>query len=274
MMRVKGWAAGIARALVMASSICLEVSAPAVAAPDTPEAAAASTKPLDLRAAPKKVVPMMPVRGARPAPPTKVAVKKRAHAASAGNAAATHHNDIPKLVLREPPPQKAPAAESLAGVSESAVKAEAPKSASAPDAKSSSMTAAVAQFCNALSPAASDGRLAWQAGRIEELEGRLRDRIAELEGKRAETADWLRRREEAMKMADDAVVAIYSKMKPDAAAAQFSAMDESGAAAILIKLNPRAASTVLNEIEAGRAARIAAEMAGVGMRRDVGRSIP
>lgn len=142
-----------------------------------------------------------------------------------------------------------------------------------PEVKISPNAAVIAQFCNALSPAASDGRLAWQARRMEELEAKLRDRITELEAKRAETADWLKRREEALKMADEAVVAIYSKMKPDAAAAQFSAMDESGAAAILMKLNPRAAGTVLNEIEAGRAARIAAEMAGVGVRRDVARNV-
>ena len=132
----------------------------------------------------------------------------------------------------------------------------------------------IAQYCTALSSAASDGRLAWQARRLEEMELRLRDRVAELEAKRAETADWLKRREEAMRKADETVVAIYAKMKPDAAAAQFSAMDESGAAAILAKLNPRAAGIILNEIDAPRAARIAAEMAGMGPRRDTARSAP
>ena len=115
----------------------------------------------------------------------------------------------------------------------------------------------IAQYCTALSSAASDGRLAWQARRLDEMEVRLRDRVAELEAKRAETADWLKRREEAMRKADETVVAIYAKMKPDAAAAQFSAMDESGAAAILAKLNPRAAGIILNEIDAPRAARTA-----------------
>ena len=46
------------------------------------------------------------------------------------------------------------------------------------------------------------------------------------------------------------------------------------AAAILAKLNPRAAGIILNEIDAPRAARIAAEMAGVGARRDTARSAP
>ena len=132
----------------------------------------------------------------------------------------------------------------------------------------------IAKYCANLSAAASDGRLSWQARRFEEIETRLKDRIAELEKKRAETEDWLKRREDSLRRADESVVAIYSKMKPDAAAAQFSAMDESGAAAILMKLNPRMASTVLNEIDAARAARIAAEMAGVAPPRDLGRVTP
>jgi len=132
----------------------------------------------------------------------------------------------------------------------------------------------ISKYCANLSVAASDGRLSWQARRFEEIEVRLKERIAELEKKRAETEVWLKRREESLRKADESVVAIYSKMKPDAAAAQFSAMDESGAAAILMKLNPRMASTVLNEIDASRAARIAAEMAGVAPPRDLGRVIP
>jgi flagellar motility protein MotE (MotC chaperone) len=132
----------------------------------------------------------------------------------------------------------------------------------------------ITKYCTSLSSAASDGRLAWQARRIEEMEASLRERVAELEAKRAETADWLKRREDAQRRADESVVAIYAKMKPDAAAAQFSAMDESGAAAILTKLNPRAASIILNEIDATRAARIAAEIAGVGPRREAARVAP
>ena len=131
--------------------------------------------------------------------------------------------------------------------------------------------AIILKYCTHVSNAASDGRLAWQAKRIEDMDNKLRMRIAELETKRSEVEDWLRRREDALRKADDALVAVYSKMKPDAAAQQFSAMDEAGAAAILIKLNPRMASTVLNEIDPSRAARIAAEMAGVTPSREAAR---
>lgn len=277
-MRVRSWIARTACASLIASSMCLGVSVPALAVGDTPEVAAPPSKPLDLRARPKKPSPKAPNQAAKPAAHAKPAVKKPARSASSSKALAVNPDDIPKLVLRDPEASKPTAAlKGAAGsAAEPAVKSEAPKAAPAraPEIKVSSNDAAIAKFCSSLSPAASDGRLAWEARRMEEMETRLRETIAELEAKRAETADWLKRREEAMKMADESVVAIYSKMKPDAAAAQFSAMDESGAAAILIKLNPRAASTVLNEIEANRAARIAAEMAGVGIRREIARSMP
>lgn len=172
-------------------------------------------------------------------------------------------------------PETRPAPPKATPVSEKPVEKSAPpETRPAAEARPPFDEYVIAQFCTALSSAASDGRLAWQAKRLEEMEARLRERIAELEAKRAESADWLKRREEALRKADETVVAIYSKMKPDAVAAQFSAMDESGAAAILSKLNPRQAGVVLNEIDASRAARIAAEMAGVGRPRDIARSAP
>jgi flagellar motility protein MotE (MotC chaperone) len=271
-MRLKGWTAETVRACAIAILAYAAVCDAAIAEPD-PAEGARTTQPLDLRPSHNKRPIKTTARETRSAPVSKVAAKKHVPAKGPVKGAAAIRGEIPKLVLREPGPAKPLVTDAPSGGSESSGKAEAPKAASVPETKISPDAAVIAQFCNALSPAASDGRLAWQARRMEELEAKLRDRIAELEAKRAETAEWLKRREEALKMADEAVVAIYSKMKPDAAAAQFSAMDESGAAAILMKLNPRAAGTVLNEIEAGRAARIAAEMAGVGARRDVARSV-
>ncbi len=148
------------------------------------------------------------------------------------------------------------------------------KPASSEQAKPPFDELVVAQYCTSLSAVASDGRLAWQAKRLEEAEAKLGSRIAELEAKRAEAVEWVKRREDMMRKAEESVVSIYSKMKAEAVAAQFSAMDETGAAAILAKLNPRMASTVLNEIDPSRAARIAAEMAGVGPRREATRELP
>lgn len=261
------------------------------AARSRPSGPAPATKPA-ARPMPTGVLSPAQPRVERKPEPRRAAKKPVApRAAKAGKIPAL--DDLPKLVLKEPgatsQSSKAPepkAAETktvdakLAAADTKAAEAKAaepraaeskPAAAPAADAVDPSL---VTRFCTNFSSAASEGRLAWQAKQIVEMEARMRDRIAELEAKRVETAEWIARREEALKKAEESVVAIYSKMRPEAAAAQFSAMDESGASAILLKLNPRLASTILNEIEAGRAARIAAEMAGVGVRREVARSVP
>jgi flagellar motility protein MotE (MotC chaperone) len=117
-------------------------------------------------------------------------------------------------------------------------------------------------YCTNIAATAADARIAWQAKRLTELDVQIKQRIADLEAKRAEFQDWLSRREEALKKAEDGVVAIYSKMRPDAAALQLAAMDDRTAAAVLVKLNPRAASAILNEMSAERAARLTNAMSG------------
>jgi flagellar motility protein MotE (MotC chaperone) len=117
-------------------------------------------------------------------------------------------------------------------------------------------------FCLNNAASANDARLAWQAAQLSELEARLKKRIADLEAKRAEYVEWVRKRDEAMSKAADNVVTIYARMKPDAAALQIAAMDDAMAAALLAKLNPRSASTILNEMEPGRAARLTNAMVG------------
>ena len=262
----------MARVVFVCLAVMAHVSAATFCASAQDGAGASSAAPLDVRPAKPRVAqisgPFQPPAEkapAKPKPKAKPAAKPATHVAKAPEpqpperTAQLATGSIKAPAGAEKAPEKTPVVE-------------APKPL--PEARPPFDEYVVAQYCAALSSAASDGRLAWQAKRLDEMEGRLRDRIAELEAKRAETADWLKRREEALRKADEVVVAIYSKMKPDAAAAQFSAMDESGAAAILSKLNPRAAGIVLNEIDAARAARIAAEMAGVGPRRDVARSAP
>ena len=119
------------------------------------------------------------------------------------------------------------------------------------------------QYCSSIAAAAIDAQAAWQATRLIELDQQLKQRVAELEAKRAEYKDWLAKREEALRKAEDGLVAIYSRMRPDAAALQLSAMEDGTAAAVLTKLNSRSASAILNEMEAGRAARLTGAMAGV-----------
>jgi flagellar motility protein MotE (MotC chaperone) len=122
--------------------------------------------------------------------------------------------------------------------------------------------AEVKQFCANNVVAAGQARVAWEAAKLKELETKLRQKIDELESKRAEYEEWLRKRDEAMKKAEEGVVAIYAHMRPDAAAPQLAAMDDTMAAAFLAKLKPSVAGAILNEMDPGRAARLTGAMVG------------
>ena len=120
----------------------------------------------------------------------------------------------------------------------------------------------VRMFCANNASTADAARIAWQASKLEEVEARLQEKIAELEAKRAEFQEWLRKRDEAMKMARQSVVEIYSKMDPEAAASELVQMDDAMAAAVLSKLNPRTASAILDQMDPARAAHLTDEMVG------------
>lgn len=147
-----------------------------------------------------------------------------------------------------------------------------PKSGSvtAPPKPAPAQTAApgdneVALFCSNVADPAVDARLAWQLKELEKAESLLRERIAEVEAKRAEYEKWMALRDDFLKKAEASVVEIYSRMKPDAAATQIAGMADETAAAVLAKLSPRNSSAIFNEMETGRAAHLA-DLLG-GMRR-------
>src|SRR3954447_22032355 len=123
----------------------------------------------------------------------------------------------------------------------------------------------VALFCSNVADPAVDARLAWQLKELEKSENQLRERIAEVEAKRAEYEKWMALRDDFLKKAEASVVEIYSRMKPDAAATQIAGMADETAAAVLAKLSPRSSSAIFNEMETGRAAHLA-DLLG-GMRR-------
>ena len=120
----------------------------------------------------------------------------------------------------------------------------------------------VSRYCSNVAPLAAEARIAWQTKRLTELDGQIRDRIAELEAKQADAQDWVTKRDAMMKAASEDVVAIYAKMDPEAASAQLATMDESVAAAVLAKLKPTAASAILNEMEAAKAGKLTGIMTG------------
>ncbi|UPK37328.1 MotE family protein [Bradyrhizobium sp. 186] len=123
----------------------------------------------------------------------------------------------------------------------------------------------VALFCSNVTDSAVDARLAWQLKELEKAENQLRERIAEVEAKRAEYEKWMALRDDFLKKAEASVVEIYSRMKPDAAAIQIAGMADETAAAVLAKLSPRSSSAIFNEMETARAAHLA-DLLG-GMRR-------
>lgn len=123
----------------------------------------------------------------------------------------------------------------------------------------------IAQFCSNVADPAVDARLAWQLKELEKAESLLRERIAEVEAKRAEYEKWMALRDEFLKKAEASVVEIYSRMKPEAAATQIAGMSDETAAAVLAKLSPRNSSAIFNEMDTARAAHLA-DLLG-GMRR-------
>jgi flagellar motility protein MotE (MotC chaperone) len=120
------------------------------------------------------------------------------------------------------------------------------------------------RYCANIIDEAQDARFAWQAKTIADMEKELDKRIALLNEKSAELKSWIERREEFLKLANDGLVEIYSTMRADAAAPQLAAMNEVTAAAIVMKLPPKVASAVLAEMEADKAARMTATIAGAG----------
>ncbi|WKA27302.1 MotE family protein [Bradyrhizobium roseum] len=123
----------------------------------------------------------------------------------------------------------------------------------------------VAQFCSNVADPAVDARLAWQLKELEKAETRLRERIAEVEAKRAEYEKWMALRDEFLKKAEASMVEIYSRMRPEAAATHIAGMSDETAAAVLAKLSPKNSSAIFNEMESARAAHLA-DLLG-GMRR-------
>jgi flagellar motility protein MotE (MotC chaperone) len=142
---------------------------------------------------------------------------------------------------------------------------------SAPPAASSPADDEVAQFCNSVADPAVDARLAWQLKELEKAESLLRERIAEVEAKRAEYEKWMSLRDEFLKKAEASVVEIYSRMKPEAAATQIAVMSDDTAAAVLAKLSPRSASAIFSEMDSARAAHLADILGGM-RRTDEGKS--
>lgn len=112
------------------------------------------------------------------------------------------------------------------------------------------------KYCQNIAAAAADARFAWQSKKLVELEGQVKQRIADLQAKQAQYKDVLTQYDQTLKRAKETVVGIYAHMRPEVAASQLSALDDATAAAVLAQLNARQASAILNEIAPERAVRL------------------
>ncbi|MCF1503823.1 hypothetical protein L0F51_08625 [Afifella sp. H1R] len=124
------------------------------------------------------------------------------------------------------------------------------------------------QYCSNITDEATDARYARQVAALKKLEEDVNGRIEALEKKRAEYEEWLKRREDFLRKAEESVVAIFTQMRPDAASQQMAVMAPAAAAAILVKLKPRSASAILNEMEPIKAAQLTTTMAGLARASD------
>ena len=156
---------------------------------------------------------------------------------------------------------------SISGVSEAGgTSAAAPKEATPEEAAPKAAVVPATQmpkddYCANIADLAADARHVLQMKTLEDLQGKIEQKIVLLEAKRAESEAFLKRRDEAIKETRQDLVNIFSKMKPDVAAAQFEILDVETSASILKQLNARVASTILNEMKPPVAAAITVKMA-------------
>ena len=131
-----------------------------------------------------------------------------------------------------------------------------------PAAPAAAPESEIARYCGALTPSAAEARAAFQIRRLADLQKEVREEVEKLEAKEAAAREWVIKRDDMMKAANDDVAAIYGKMPAEAAAAQLAAMEEPVAVSVLTKLNPHAASAILSEMQAEKAAKLSTLIAG------------
>jgi flagellar motility protein MotE (MotC chaperone) len=137
-----------------------------------------------------------------------------------------------------------------------------------PPSAQAHLSAEVGLYCENIRDAAHEARVGWQAQSLLEIEARIEARMRELADLRADYEEWLARRQEFLRKAEDGVIDIYARMRPEAAAAQLASMDNETASAVIAKLNPRQSSAILNEMEPGRAAQLTKTVAGTALTQE------
>ncbi len=112
----------------------------------------------------------------------------------------------------------------------------------------------VDQYCGAISDKAADARIAWQTEKLKTLQAQVEAKLVELDTKQKQLQDWVQRRDDMLKAANQSLVDIYAKMDPEAAAAQLTVADPATATSVLHQLKPRNASAILDVMDPLKAA--------------------
>ncbi|WP_454643945.1 MotE family protein [Bradyrhizobium liaoningense] len=242
-----------AKLLLLAAASMLASASPVLALDE-----ARPSKPLNLLsfARARAAGPQKPQVPAAPNFGESASIRATAWAAEESGPAVT--GAMPASETPTPAPAPAPVRPARPGSVTAPPKPAPQQAAPAPDNE-------IALFCSSVADPAVDARLAWQLKELEKAESQLRERIAEVEAKRAEYEKWMALRDDFLKKAEASVVEIYSRMKPEAAATQIAGMTDETAAAVLAKLSPRSSSAIFNEMDTARAAHLA-DLLG-GMRR-------
>lgn len=119
----------------------------------------------------------------------------------------------------------------------------------------------IERFCTNIADAARDQRYVLQKEELDKLQSDVNERITVLETRRAEYEDWLKRRNEFLQRAQASLNEIYRTMKADVAARQMEELKVEIAAAVIMSLPSRQSSLILGEMDAKKAAVIAAIIA-------------
>lgn len=115
----------------------------------------------------------------------------------------------------------------------------------------------IKQFCTNIADPARDQRYLLQKQELEKLRADVDARMAEMDKRKTEYQDWLKRRDDFLKQAEAGLTDIYKNMKPDAAALQLQEVKIEVAAAVIMRLGSRQSSLILNEMDPKKAAVIA-----------------
>ena len=129
----------------------------------------------------------------------------------------------------------------------------------APDAPKPPANASIDEiqrYCSNIIDPARDRRYLIQKQELEKLQGDVDQRLKALDKRKAEYQDWLQKRNDFLKMAEQDLVDMYKSMKPADAAPRLAAADINVTAAILLKLTPRQSGLILAQMDPDKAAKL------------------